>query len=170
MFNFIQTNLSLSGQPHRSHKIGYYKTLPKSLKTDTQFQFRLYTINTLPSKYNIIITEWTVFYSEMHALCCMRLQMTEFSPFASVMWYAMLKFLHNWDVILRQHSPHIHFSQQWVCRLAHALSHLIHTYSRNLSYVSHFFFCFVFFLYFLNFTNPFRGLSCLGIYSTRQTF
>lgn len=53
-----------------------------SLKTDMEFQFRLYTKNILPSKYNIIITKcnkcslklnetdtFTDFCSEMHALC-----------------------------------------------------------------------------------------------------
>lgn len=45
--------------------------------------------------------------------------MTVIAPVASIVW-GMLKFLHNWDVILRQHSPHIHFSQHWGHRLTHA--------------------------------------------------
>lgn len=55
-------------------------------------------------------TQHLIKFSALQAMLTLLL-MTAFTHFASLVWYAVLKFLHHWDVILRQHSPHIHFSQ-----------------------------------------------------------
>lgn len=86
--------------------------------------------------------------------------MTAFNHVVSPVWYAVLKFLHNWDVILRQHSPHIHFSQhedagsrmQLVC---HTLTRQMRTMTVT---VSLFFWCSHVFLNVTNLSKVHRGL------------